>query len=79
MGVKPASIQRFPPGRPSPYRIDLRSMKLGDEIKVKIDKMDKRAVRIRRCSYSGSARLFNIKVSCSVLQNPGYITVRRYA
>jgi hypothetical protein len=74
----------FPRGRPmdnrgrrSCYKINWNNLRVGAEVHIKINTKDKQVVVRRRHSYSASAINFGMVVSCSILQKPGYMTIRR--
>lgn len=82
MGKK---IEGFPRGRPlmdsrgrqSPYKIDWNKFKIGHDIHVRMDVKNKELVFRRRRSYSASAINFGMRVSCSIRQKKGHMTIRR--
>lgn len=64
-------------GRPSRYKIDWNKLRVGQDLQIKVDTGDPKEVVRRRHSISASAIHFGMRVSCSILQKPGYMTVRR--
>jgi hypothetical protein len=84
-GEREMNTEKFPRGRPvmdprgrkSPNKIDWNRLKLGKDVHVKMDTTDKKNVVRRRHSYSASAINYGMTVSCSILQKPGFMTIRR--
>ena len=79
------TVKKFPRGRPvmdsrgrkSPYKLDWNKIRIGQDVHVKMDTTDKKNVVCRRHSYSASANGYGMTVSCSILQKPGFMTIRR--
>jgi hypothetical protein len=62
---------------PSPYRIDWKKLRVGQCVHVKMDTKDQALVYRRRRAYKSSSDHFKMKVSCSILEKPGYMTILR--